>query len=97
MHPLISFISSTSLQVFSLFSDKKHANQAYRQILPSLKLIITQQGRSSKKAEDLLKALSNLAPYGARRGNFKRRYVNKLNGWRELPDDPHRLPYGVWH
>ncbi|REL25385.1 hypothetical protein DXX93_01690 [Thalassotalea euphylliae] len=97
MSSLFSLISSTGMQVYTLFSDKKTANENYRRVLPSLKRMISEHGRNSKNAQELLDVLVSLAPFGARRGNFKRRYVDRQNGWRELPDSPDRLPYGVWH
>jgi len=78
MSSLLGFITSTGMQVYKLFADKGHANKTYKQVLPSLKRIISQQGRNSKNAEDLLNVLVNLAPFGARRVILKDVILTKL-------------------
>jgi len=93
----LNLIGTFGKQVFAQFSNKKHANKAYLQLIASVKRIISHQGRNSKNAKDLLDNLAGLAPFGAKRRNFRRRYIDKPNGWRELPDNPKDFPYGFWH
>ncbi|QBG37155.1 hypothetical protein [Litorilituus sediminis] len=83
--------------IFGVFKSKADANKAYLLLLPTLRSVIADNGRSSPNANDLLEVIANLAPYGARKRNFKRKYVDKLSGWRDLPDNPDNFPYGFWH
>lgn len=41
--------------------------------------------------------LAELAPTGAKRRSFIRKYVTLLDGWLLLPSDPDKILYGFWH
>lgn len=53
-------------------------------------------GRTSKEFSQLLNVLAALAPLGAKRSNFKRKYIENQDGWRQLPKDPDNIPFGYW-
>ncbi|QBG34453.1 hypothetical protein [Litorilituus sediminis] len=59
--------------------------------------VIQSYGRESKEAEGLLNMLANLAPTGAKRRNFIKKYVSPAEGWLKLPKDPNDIPYGFWY
>jgi len=44
----------------------------------------------------LLLALAKYAPTGAKKNNFKKRYLMNKEGWKELPSDPDLIPFGFW-
>ncbi|NTS77109.1 hypothetical protein HR060_09505 [Catenovulum sp. SM1970] len=94
---IFGFPVDAAKKLYKLFNDKQDANKKYKKLLPVLKTVIAAHGRNSSQANDVLDLLSGLVPNGARRNNFKRRYVDKKDGWRLLPDDPEKIPYGHWH
>ena len=79
------------------FRDESNANKLYLAIYPVLKTTIQGKGRSSEEVIALLETLADAAPFGAKSRNFKRRYVDKPDGWRTLPEDPNQIPYGYWY
>lgn len=83
--------------VLGLYLSKKQANAIYVRLLPTLRYIIRKEGRSSALAKDLFEILEKLPSFGAKRLNFKKHYIDKRDGWKQLPDDPDSLPYGFWH
>ena len=72
------------------------AKETYRKFLPILKVLIKCEGRESQHVTTILDVLTSTAEFGARRANFRRAYVDKKDGWKQLPDDPHKIPYGFW-
>ncbi|GAA58721.1 hypothetical protein P20652_0578 [Pseudoalteromonas sp. BSi20652] len=44
-----------------------------------------------------MKILANLAPAGAIRRNFTKRYISSSEGWLKLPKNPNDIPYGFWY
>ncbi|GAA0812489.1 hypothetical protein GCM10009111_06520 [Colwellia asteriadis] len=79
------------------FRDEKNANKLYLAIYPTLKSTVQSKGRNLQDAIALLEALADAAPFRAKSRNFKRRYVERADGWRSLPKDPNQIPYGYWH
>ncbi|MCG7553773.1 hypothetical protein GSF04_13760 [Pseudoalteromonas sp. A22] len=79
------------------YKNGKDANEAYLKMLPLVKDAIKTHGRDSEVAIGALELLADLAPFGAKRRNFKRRYVDKPDGWKQLPADPNQLSYGYWY
>jgi len=79
------------------FQDEKEANELYRAILPSLKRTITNQGYEADESKALVDILIKAAPYGAKRRNFKRKYFTKSVDWKNLPENPKKIPYGYWY
>lgn len=94
---LMNFVFSGVSEGVKIAWDKKQANQKYREIISTVKLVISNQGRSSEHADAVLNVLVNLVPLGARRRNFKKLYIDSPQGWRKLPEDPEMIPYGHWH
>ena len=78
------------------FKNEKEANALYKAIYPSLKVTCGKYGRESEEFNNLLMALAKSAPAGAKRSNFKRRYIENKEGWRLLPSDPDWIPFGFW-
>lgn len=90
-------VASIGRLALSLILSKTSANATYQRLMPSLKFIILQKGRNSEEAKGLFEILENLPSAGARRENFKKFYIEKLDGWKELPNDPDKIPFGFWH
>ncbi|WP_199609720.1 hypothetical protein [Flocculibacter collagenilyticus] len=63
---------------------------------PTLRTTFAKYGRKSEEFEELLNLLAGLAPIGAKRNNFIRRYIKNADGWRQLPANPDQIPYGFW-
>ncbi len=79
------------------FKKKEDAEEQYKNLQPLLKITFGQSGRDSKEFKGLLQALLSLTPIGAKRRNFKRRYIDDKDGWRKLPLEPAEIPYGhLW-
>jgi hypothetical protein len=97
MSGVVNLLWETGNQISGVFSSKISADQIYKHIFPSLVFIINTKGRQSKEASGLLKVLESLAPGGAKRRNFSRRYIQNVDGWKELPADPQKIPFGFWH
>ena len=78
------------------YKSEKDANDIYIGIYPNLKINCAKYGRDSENFNKLLLILAKLAPFGAKRNNFIRRYINNKEGWRQLPKDPNNIPFGYW-
>ncbi len=78
------------------FKKESDANKAYNAVYPVLRTTCGKSGRDSKEFTQLLEFLASLAPIGAKRNNFKRKYIDNKEGWRSLPKDPNNIPYGFW-
>lgn len=88
--------SLVTLGIKQIF-EKKDAEESYRAIVPLLKESI----RAGKTINDpnILNAqekLESLAPFGARRRNFKKWYIGSTAKLLTLPDDPDRLSIACW-
>lgn len=91
-------IASVSHFLYRQFvGNEKDANEAYRRAYPAIKPVIQSYGRKSKEADGLLNMLANLAPTGAKKRNFIKKYVSPTDGWLKLPKDPNDIPYGFWY
>ncbi|MEE2003111.1 hypothetical protein QWY20_16750 [Alkalimonas sp. MEB108] len=97
MSGVVNLLWEAGNQITGVFTSKISADQIYKHIYPSLVFIITTKGRKSREAISLLSVLESLAPSGAKRRNFSRRYIQNQDGWKELPSDPQRIPFGFWH
>jgi len=80
-----------------LYVTKDDANYLYRRAKPVLDEIILLKGRDSKEAKYLLEVLAEAAQFGAKRQAFRREYIDKPFGYKDLPEDPAEFPYGLWH
>ena len=94
---VLNLVSKPIELVVGVFSSKRAANAIYTNLYPSLVYIIQTKGRQSSEARGLLEILKGIAPTGAKRSNFRKRYIDNLDGWRELPADPDKIPFGFWH
>ncbi len=91
--PLVGWLADAAT---SMVCSHREANEKYKKFLPVLRALIKTEGRDSKDAINMLEEIANLAPFGAQRLNFRTCYVDDPNGWKKLPDDPEKLPYGFW-
>ncbi len=76
---------------------KSKADEIYRTTVP----LLHERIKLGKGVDDSLvlnaqNTLINLAPFGARRRNFKLRYTGSTANLLKLPRNPERLPYGCW-
>jgi len=78
------------------FKNEKDANEFYKAIFPSLKITCAKYGRESEEFNNLLLALAKHAPIGAKKSNFKKRYLKNKQGWKQLPSNPNLIPFGFW-
>ncbi|NMR25820.1 hypothetical protein HH219_09815 [Pseudoalteromonas sp. NEC-BIFX-2020_015] len=91
-------IASVGHFVYRQFiGNHKDANEAYTRVYPTIKLTIQTYDRNSNESTNLLKILANLAPAGAIRRNFTKRYIDNSDGWSRLPKNPNDIPYGHWY
>jgi hypothetical protein len=78
------------------YQNEKEANEFYRAIYPGLKITFVKYGRDSEEFNNLLLALAKLAPTGAKRSNFTKRYLTDKEGWKQLPSNPDSIIFGYW-
>lgn len=69
--------------------------ERYRRLRGIALELIRVNGRDSKEAADCLDELASLAEFGARRRHFRRLYVDRQSGYKDLPDNPDNLPYAA--
>ncbi|WP_394146595.1 hypothetical protein [Vibrio atypicus] len=83
--------------VYGVFTDKAKSEEIYRYVVPELHDAL-KKGRkiTSPDVVKAIKILEGLAPVGARRRNFNRRYLKNKVDILSLPLDPERLSVGVW-
>ncbi|WP_199610434.1 hypothetical protein [Flocculibacter collagenilyticus] len=62
-----------------------------------MKQTLQSHGWEAKDSQAILLTLSDLAPFGAKQRNFRKRYVTPKDGWKKLPRDPNDIPYGHWY
>jgi len=94
----LSPLYSASYFVYkSFYQNEKDANEAYRRLTPAVKSLIKSYGRTSDEATAALLALAELAPIGAKKRNFKIKYIKNPDGWKLLPKEPNDIPYAHWH
>ncbi|EFP97562.1 hypothetical protein [Vibrio caribbeanicus] len=91
--PLSTLISL----VYNEFQNKQSSDKLYKANVPLIKMAI-EQGFTlkDKMLRDSVDALESLAPFGARRRNFERRYLVDERSIMNLPNDPDKLSYGYW-
>ena len=92
---LVGRIASVTNFVYKTFFGDP--NDTHKKVLPILKLAVNEYGRDSKEVQGLLELMGELAPVGAKRRNFIRKYITPLDGWLLLPSDPDKIPYVFWH
>tara|TARA_B110000211_G_C13934640_1_gene488758 strand:+ start:154 stop:471 length:318 start_codon:yes stop_codon:yes gene_type:complete len=78
------------------FKKREDAEKQYKNLYPLLKITYGQSGRDASEFINLLNVFLSLTPVGAKRRNFKRRYIDDKEGWRKLPSEPAEIPYGHW-
>jgi len=91
----IGTLATTVYEQF--FGKEKDANKIYEQVYPLLMHAVKNGGVKSERAQHGFAALIAIAPTGAKGRNFKKRYVDKPDGWQVLPKDPKNIPYGYWY
>ncbi|GGO67283.1 hypothetical protein [Bowmanella pacifica] len=88
--------SSAAFVYEQLFGSAKSANETYKVLQPLLEPASMRYGRDSEEFTNLLDKIAELAPCGAVRRNFRRKYVENKHGWKELPADPDVIMFGYW-
>ncbi len=83
--------------VLSIVLSEIEANATYARLLPALKFVLEKKGKDSPEAIGLFQILEQLPPSGIKRISFKNEYIEKPDGWKDLPDDPDNIPFGYWH
>ncbi|MGD1335021.1 hypothetical protein [Vibrio harveyi] len=92
-----SFVSSAVEQIYGQVSGKQKANEYYRVLVPELHEAINKGvPLSDPQVQRLIKVITELAPVGARRRNFERRYMSDKESMLRLPSDPNSIMYGYW-
>ncbi|MPW31927.1 hypothetical protein F9L16_23520 [Agarivorans sp. B2Z047] len=82
---------------FKQITTKKRSDEVYRTLVP----LLHEQIKLGKTVQDPMVAqaqevLISLAPFGARRKNFKLWYSGSVDKLLKLPHDPDELSYGCW-
>ncbi|MGR3042679.1 hypothetical protein ABMY36_22245 [Vibrio vulnificus] len=92
-----SFISNAVEQIYGQISGKQKANEWYKLLVPELHEALERgTPMSDPQLKKLVEAITNLAPVGAKRNNFKRRYMEDRESMLSLPRDPNSIMYGYW-
>jgi len=82
---------------YGVFSDKVKSKKIYRYVVPELHYALkTGRKINSPDVINAIKILEDLAPVGARRRNFNRRYLKNKAYLLSLPLDPDDLSVGFW-
>lgn len=93
----MSFFSTAVEQIYGQISGKQKANEWYKVLVPELHEALTRGvPLNDPQLQRLTEALTNLAPVGAKRNNFKRRYMSDRESMLSLPRDPNMIMYGFW-
>lgn len=94
---LIGIIADVGSTIFGVFKDKKEAEKLYRYIVPELQSALSSGSTMSTPAvKKAIEILQDLPPAGARRRNFRYRYLYDRPSLMNLPVDPDRLSIGYW-
>lgn len=90
-------ISQLFTAMYREFSTKNQSEKVYRVVVPMIKDYVN-QGYTFKNPElkEAVEMLKGLAPVGAPRHNFERRYLVDERTLLDLPDNPDRLSPGYW-
>ncbi len=92
-----SFISSAVEQIYGQISGKQKANEWYKLLVPELHEALERgTPMSDPQLKKLVEAIINLVPAGAKRNNFKRRYMEDRESMLSLPREPNSIMYGYW-
>ena len=91
--PLMGWLASETVDMACGDSAR---NKKYRKFIPVIRALIKTEGRDSENVNNMLEELGDLASFGARRQNFRTRYIDDKAGWKLLPDDPQKIPFGFW-
>ena len=91
----MSFFFTAVEQIYGQISGKQKANEWYKVLVPELhEALIRGVPLNYPKLQRLIEALTNLAPVGAKRNNFKKRYMSDRESMLSLPRDPNMIMYG---
>ncbi|WP_257973666.1 hypothetical protein, partial [Vibrio parahaemolyticus] len=92
-----SFFTSAIEQIYGQVTGKQKANELYRVLVPELHEAL-ERGvpLNDPQMQRLIKAITELAPIGAKRNNFERRYMADKESMLRLPNDPNSIMFGYW-
>lgn len=84
-------------QIYGQVSGKQKANEWYKLLVPEIhEALENGTPLTDPQLAKLIEALINLAPVGARRINFTRKYTEDRDSLLRLPLDPEKIMYGYW-
>ena len=93
----LSFFSTALEQLYGQVSGKQKANEWYKLLIPELHEALERgTPMSDPQLSRLIEAITDLSPAGAKRSNFKRKYMSDKDSMMNLPRDPNMIPYGFW-
>lgn len=92
-------LSSLLLQMKKRLDDKESASQIYRDLYPVLDDALSKgYAFESEEIQGIVNILERLPTWGARRENFRKRYLINESTLRSLPRDPSYFNgQGMWH
>ncbi len=97
MSNVIDLVSFAVESIYGQISGKQKANEMYRVLVPELKEAMEQKKPlNDPQVMRLIKATLELAPSGAKRRNFARKYFEDADSISRLPTDPNSIMYGYW-
>lgn len=79
---MLTFLSK---QALNFIIGRNDAMKIYDNLLPAVMHVCSTKGRSTPEAIGILNVLGGLPTFGARRTNFKTKYIDDPMGWRDLP------------
>ncbi|WBA13862.1 hypothetical protein [Salinivibrio proteolyticus] len=93
----ISFIFTTAEMIYEQISGKKDANEWYKTLVPELHEALRNDiPMSDPQLKRLIEKIIGLAPIGAKRLNFRERYMKNRESMLRLPKDPNDIMFGYW-
>ncbi len=94
---VLSLLKGAGQQIYGQVSGKQKANELYRVLVPELKEAVEMKKPfNDPQFQRLMHATIELAPSGAKRRNFERKYFEDADSIMRLPYDPNSIMYGYW-
>lgn len=83
--------------IYGEVTGKVDSERVYRTVVPLVLNAIDAGAKyNDKEIQDAVDALHKLAPYGIRRMQFKRDYLQSIDGLKRLPPNPDMLSPAYW-
>ncbi|MCE0494429.1 hypothetical protein [Vibrio salinus] len=79
------------------FDSRSSADELYMDLIPVLQDLLREgRGYDDPSVQHIVHILGELQPYGHRRDNFRKKYLQDEYGLRSLPADPRDIMAGYW-